>query len=110
VKRRQQCLAENQNFVHNGFMMTTDRNLPPSEAGGATALFTDRDLLSLREEPYKNFATLDARNPLKSIDSDERIQGNPRKTKPRNPRKTKKAGEIQRKPRFSKPGAAGEMG
>jgi hypothetical protein len=36
----------------------------------------------------KNFSPLSGGNPLKSHDSDERIQGKPRKSKPPNPRKT----------------------
>src|ERR1700729_2444370 len=36
---------------------------------------------SPRERPEKTFPRFMMRNPLKSLDSDERIQGNPRKSK-----------------------------
>jgi hypothetical protein len=46
-------------------------------------------VLAIKEEGReKKLSSFIARNPLKSPDSDERIQGNPRKTKP----------PIQRKP------------
>jgi hypothetical protein len=69
-------------------MSALDRELPIHRTQRGVERF-DRSVLSIREEGReKKLSSSIARNPLKSLDSDERIQGNPRKTKP----------PIQRKP------------
>jgi hypothetical protein len=51
------------------------------------------------EGARKNFPRVKPRNPLKSLDSDERIQGNPRQSKAHERRPSQRNGQEPRKPK-----------
>jgi hypothetical protein len=54
----------------------------------------------------KNFRRFRPRNPLKNLDSDERIQGNPREFNPHERRSSQRNGRAPRKPKPKRKGAA----
>jgi hypothetical protein len=56
-----------------------------------------------RERARKYFLALFARNPLKSLDSDERIQGNPRKSNPQKWGRLRRNRDGPRKPKTDRP-------
>jgi hypothetical protein len=88
----EQLLAKIRISATIGFMSIPGRDLPCVDKGRASHYLTDQCCLKIPgEEARKEFATLNARNPLKNHVSDERIQGKPRKTNPPIPSKTKVA-------------------
>jgi hypothetical protein len=56
------------------------RTWRPSNAVGGAGTLPDRRWLMAAEVVIKQFLRLEARKPLKTLVSDERIQGNPRKS------------------------------
>jgi hypothetical protein len=57
--------------------------------------------LDQRKKPQKNSSRKNPRNPLKSLASDERIQGNPRKSNPQKQEFLKLAARSQENPNGS---------
>src|ERR1700722_20774358 len=51
------------------------------------------------EKRTKNFPRFEPRNPLKTLDSDERIQGNPRQSNPHQQGSSQRNGQGPRKPK-----------
>jgi hypothetical protein len=53
----------------------------------------------LREKREEKLSRFKLRNPLKSLDSDERIQGNPRESNPHERESSQQNGQGPRKPK-----------